>query len=933
MAKQEEILLRSWEFDKSIGITLTDVYSALSDVLEAGDFGINSIKKTNYPKYDSVALYCNEKYLQLNNYLYNEKGKVYWVTSVSGKGEQIRAKDLEKLYQKASGAWGLFKAGVANGKDLAARLHLSTKAAGIGAGIGVASGLAIKGVAGLAAKGIRALVRDKEAYKKEMDFYNKALGIIDYVAGGIDSTGIVEAFKKQAEQGKAISQYMIGVAYAEGRGVAVDEIVAFEWFEKAAMKGELRSQNIVSEDYLFGEKDYSLEKKQVGLKYLVNLADNNVAWAPQLLLEIYTLGNVSGIPADPEKTFEYARKYAAVGNIYAAQILAWIYDSVHNDGIFSKLVKYNDDEKAAEIYQRLIEVKEPDISGNAALSLGKMTMEGRGVQADNDKAIDYFQIASNYGSLEAKVNLIKAYNSENNTTKPGIEAFHYANEIIRKGNEEYLPEAYYFLFKKADGEEQFKKSMKYAQEYIACNNADFEKKERLQRYLDEMKSKIGQMTDEERRVFLKEPKPFAVSSKAIKWILIGCGIAALIAFAIAYFNNEAEDATSNADYSGYIDEDTTAETKKYSKGAEPALKAYNELLTGEDFDRNSLNRNEENSTNEEWDPAKCKFNTAFIDDDEIPELILESEETTYGSGHGQIYTFQDNMINSVTSVHDISKEGYYEKTGYYTDSFFRKGFGYKTIVNMNNAEDCILMHYESDGDDYSVTGFEIGNDECTEEEYDQKIKEMIGNTKLTSYKLFNNTAENRDNIFALSGSDTSAYRKESPEGLDNESAHEVFDSLIEDLRSENSFFKYIYFDTNADGIDELLVVYTDWGGSDEGFCRIIEYDNGNIIDLFKEELYMDGGPHRFTFYPETGTFELEYHPAAAAIIYNYYTLNDNEYELASQKRHILDEDKWYYAVSDNGELSDCEKTVFQAGMNDLICGKRLVTKDIDNWSE
>jgi TPR repeat protein len=58
--------------------------------------------------------------------------------------------------------------------------------------------------------------------------------------GGLaqDDVQAVYWFRKAADQGNAVAQYYLGVAYARGQGVAQDDAQAVFWFRKAAEQGD-----------------------------------------------------------------------------------------------------------------------------------------------------------------------------------------------------------------------------------------------------------------------------------------------------------------------------------------------------------------------------------------------------------------------------------------------------------------------------------------------------------------------------------------------------------------------------------------------------------------------------------------------------------------------------------------------------------------------
>lgn len=162
--------------------------------------------------------------------------------ALEGKGEQIKAQELEKLFYKAAGIVSGVHNSYKQTKNIMARFGARGTGASIGAGVSVAAGAVIGGGVRLVAKGVKALLRNQEAYDREMGFYNLALGLGDYLIGGIDTNNIIAELKKNAEKENALAQYLLGMAYAEGRGETSDFEAAVKWFAAAALNGERRSR-------------------------------------------------------------------------------------------------------------------------------------------------------------------------------------------------------------------------------------------------------------------------------------------------------------------------------------------------------------------------------------------------------------------------------------------------------------------------------------------------------------------------------------------------------------------------------------------------------------------------------------------------------------------------------------------------------------------
>ncbi len=69
------------------------------------------------------------------------------------------------------------------------------------------------------------------------------------VAEEISATAAAEWMHKAAEQGMADAQYLLGVIYAEGLGVEMDDDKALMWLERAIAKGQKDAAQFLAEHY------------------------------------------------------------------------------------------------------------------------------------------------------------------------------------------------------------------------------------------------------------------------------------------------------------------------------------------------------------------------------------------------------------------------------------------------------------------------------------------------------------------------------------------------------------------------------------------------------------------------------------------------------------------------------------------------------------
>ena len=59
-----------------------------------------------------------------------------------------------------------------------------------------------------------------------------------------DAKALAE-LRGRAEKGEVSAQYFLGLIYANGRGVAKDEVEAVKWYRKAAEQGDADAQGIL----------------------------------------------------------------------------------------------------------------------------------------------------------------------------------------------------------------------------------------------------------------------------------------------------------------------------------------------------------------------------------------------------------------------------------------------------------------------------------------------------------------------------------------------------------------------------------------------------------------------------------------------------------------------------------------------------------------
>lgn len=517
--------LRLWDCGQDADITLDDVETVFKDLAIAiGDSKVyvwtdtvDAKKELGISEYTVLRIrHENSAYLPIFVMLFQQGNNTCIAMGTSGKGEQIKAPELQKLYVQAAGSvyntYARIKYGANMGKSLAARFGATGVGTSIGMGLAAATGAAVRGSIKMAVKGIKVLMRDREAYEREMGFYTFALGMGDYLIGGTDSNDCFGSLLRHANDGNVTAQYLMGNAYLEGRGTEADFDKAIQWFDTAAANGHEKSQDIIAGEYLFGEKNYSLEQKETAVKYLILMADRGDSDAMDILLQIYGKGEVEGIPVDLHKALGFAEKFSETGNLMAKMMIAQASDHAYLDEDGS-LADYKNDERAAGLYQELVAAGNADYVKIAAYNLGCMYQTGRGVTQSAAEAVHYLKMAYENGEREAAGILLQYYLKGDFPDASSVKGI--CQDIISNGDAELLPIAYYCQFRIADNREQYRDSMAYAKKYLACTNAEEEKKAEVQKYLDEKEAQISSMSEEERMAFFHEKKPIFYDLKKL----------------------------------------------------------------------------------------------------------------------------------------------------------------------------------------------------------------------------------------------------------------------------------------------------------------------------------------------------------------------------------------------------------------------------------
>ena len=245
-----------------------------------------------------------------------------------------------------------------------------------------------------------------------------------YKIGDGVGQSIQEALKwytAAATQGELDSQFILGSYYRTGdEGVQRDFSLAFQWFAKAAENGDADSQYQLGCMYVSGEG--VPENPSEGAKWLKAAADqgnSDAQWMYAICLK-----DGAGVNKNEPLALQYFTKSAEQGNAEGqfnlgcllrdgigcqpnlVQAMQWfqLASQQNNDGAtYNLAVLYEDNSPAlaAQLYEKLAAKGVSD----AQYNLGVMYMNGTGVPANMQRAIELFKQAALQGAPDAAFNL------------------------------------------------------------------------------------------------------------------------------------------------------------------------------------------------------------------------------------------------------------------------------------------------------------------------------------------------------------------------------------------------------------------------------------------------------------------------------------------------------------------------------------------------
>lgn len=209
-----------------------------------------------------------------------------------------------------------------------------------------------------------------------------------------DERGGIDLLRKSARKGYRLSQYVLGLAYHNGRGVPKNQVVAAKWARRAADNGSKHAQHLLGKLYNNGLGVH--RSHWTAFEWIRKAANKNYAPAQRDLAIMYRDGQ--GVKKDPGKYIDWLRKASANGDAFSEALIGEAYAN----GLGVPL-----DYKKATIHSRNAARRGVTVGlYNLAISY----FYGRGIERDRVKGYMYMRLAAvrkNQGATAALQNFAR----------------------------------------------------------------------------------------------------------------------------------------------------------------------------------------------------------------------------------------------------------------------------------------------------------------------------------------------------------------------------------------------------------------------------------------------------------------------------------------------------------------------------------------------
>ncbi len=243
-------------------------------------------------------------------------------------------------------------------------------------------------------------------------------------------------YLKADRKGDKYAAYRLGKMYLSGEGVNIDIQQAEHYFSKATKTVVLANYDLAklyedyADDFNNVSKDYINGLYKKALEGMIEQEENDIqnAFTEMRIANMYLAGK--GTDINVNSAIEWLNKAAKQDNPNAAYQLGYIYSSE----------KYNiiDEQKANENYKRACleyeKAEEENSNVTAESRLGKMYLNGYGVEKDIQKAVIWLKKATLNGSASSAYTLAKLCENGDGIEKNIEEAYSYYQISAVLGN-------------------------------------------------------------------------------------------------------------------------------------------------------------------------------------------------------------------------------------------------------------------------------------------------------------------------------------------------------------------------------------------------------------------------------------------------------------------------------------------------------------------
>ncbi|MDC5294827.1 tetratricopeptide repeat protein [Acinetobacter baumannii] len=224
-------------------------------------------------------------------------------------------------------------------------------------------------------------------------FIFSTLTLVGCVSSNIkvkSSNSELSKYQKDAENGDPVAQYNLGLMYKKGvNGVNIDLEKAIYWYKKAIEQGDDAKYNLA---IIYASEGTEFSNPTLAFKLLSDLSQSGHKEAINYLGILYRNG--IGVKKDYNKALNLFEKAVSLNVSGSKFNLGNMYFNGYGTEVdykkaaywFDQAVRYEQDAYAAEM-------------------LGGMFYEGRGVEKNINKSLEFYQIAADQGDKDAAKNI------------------------------------------------------------------------------------------------------------------------------------------------------------------------------------------------------------------------------------------------------------------------------------------------------------------------------------------------------------------------------------------------------------------------------------------------------------------------------------------------------------------------------------------------